>query len=154
MNRREFLTINASAMASLCIPLLVMTALPPRPLIYIIYYGFDVAEILCDCLGWFYPGTFETKAGQDGKECLEMVWKRKPALVVTDIFMPVMTGLDSLKIIRRKFSKSQLPVFTISGFCSEDRCLTAGANMYRMMPVRLKEFAWCCRSFIQNSNIG
>ena len=113
-----------------------------------------MAEILCDCLRLFYPGTFETKAGQNGKECLDMVWNRKPDLVVTDIFIPVMTGLDSLRIIRRRYSKSQLPVFTISGFCSEKLCLAAGANMHRMMPVRLREFALCCRSLIQNSNIG
>src|SRR5262245_63726756 len=43
---------------------------------------------------------FVTEAAADGEEALKLVTSFRPAIVVTDLFMPRMTGLQLLKALK------------------------------------------------------
>lgn len=55
----------------------------------------------------------------NGKEALEQLARDRPDAVFMDIIMPVLDGMDTLEIIRKK--DKDLPVFMISAYQSEDR---------------------------------
>jgi two-component system chemotaxis response regulator CheY len=71
----------------------------------------------------------------DGHEAIEVVGKTRPHLVTMDITMPVMDGLESLKIIKRDFPETQVVV--VSAFGERANILEAirlGASNFIVKP--------------------
>jgi CheY-like chemotaxis protein len=76
----------------------------------------------------------------DGAACLEALSHRIPDLILLDVSMPGMSGLDVLACIRRDHTPDQLPVILVTAMVdSEDVVagLEAGANDYVVKPVNL-----------------
>jgi len=57
---------------------------------------------------------YEVCAATDGAEALERVRDRRPAVVVSDIMMPVMSGLDLVAAMRSDHDLSAIPVLLLS----------------------------------------
>jgi CheY-like chemotaxis protein len=74
---------------------------------------------------------------ENGEEAIEICKKGPlPSLVLMDIRMPVMDGLDSLKIIRQLYPG--LPVIAVTAYANDKdrhRFLEAGFNDYIVKPV-------------------
>ena len=73
---------------------------------------------------------------EDGEQALDIIYKEKPDLLITDIKMPVMDGLALIKEVRRK----QLPIETviISGygeFLYAQEAIRNGAADYLLKPI-------------------
>ncbi len=76
----------------------------------------------------------------DGESCLEWLKSNVPDLVLLDIQMPKMTGLQVVEKIRENFTHDALPVILVTALGeSEDiiRGLQAGANDYVVKPINL-----------------
>jgi len=68
---------------------------------------------------------------RDGKEAVELAERLRPDLVVMDIEMPVLDGVEATRILRERLP--DLPVVAISGHDYEERVLEirqAGASDY------------------------
>ena len=50
-----------------------------------------------------------------GQDALNHIRARKPALVITDFMMPVMTGLELAQTIRSEQDIADLPIILVSG---------------------------------------
>lgn len=73
------------------------------------------------------------------KECVENIESLKPDVVLMDIDMPAMTGIDAVKIIRNKFPG--LPILMLTGFEDDDKVfnsICAGANGYLLKTTTLE----------------
>ncbi len=78
---------------------------------------------------------------KDGKEAVDMVLSESPDLVLMDIQMPRMNGLEAIKQIRSQ-NFHNLPIIAVTALnMSNDRqrCLEAGANEYIPKPIKLKQ---------------
>src|SRR3954471_10308314 len=76
----------------------------------------------------------------DGAQCLEWLSANVPDLMLLDVQMPQMGGLEVLKRVREHFTHDALPVILVTALGeSEDvvRGLEAGANDYVIKPVNL-----------------
>lgn len=62
---------------------------------------------------------YEVVTAQDGKEALQKIRREKPGVVLLDIMLPEMDGLQVLRAIRR--TNKRLPVFMITAFADPDR---------------------------------
>jgi PAS domain S-box-containing protein len=74
--------------------------------------------------------------GEDGKEGLELYKKIKPDLIITDIQMPNMTGIEMAKEIRE--SNLDIPIIVITAFNDSDSLFEAinlGINNYLTKPL-------------------
>jgi CheY-like chemotaxis protein len=83
---------------------------------------------------------FRTESVPDGPSCLEWLEENAPALVLLDVSMPGMSGLDVLKCLRRQYTRDQLPVILVTAMVDSDDVvagLEAGANDYVVKPVNL-----------------
>ena len=68
---------------------------------------------------------------RDGREAIELVERLKPDIVVMDIEMPVMDGIEATRLLRERLPG--LPIVAISGHDYEERVLeirAAGADDY------------------------
>jgi CheY-like chemotaxis protein len=68
----------------------------------------------------------------------------RPHLILMDVQMPEIDGLEATKMIRRDPQLSQTPVFALTALAMKgdrERCLTAGMDDYFTKPVRLAELA-------------
>lgn len=80
----------------------------------------------------------------NGEEALQQAEREQPALILMDIQMPVMDGLEAIKQIRRDPNLAETPIIAITALAmtgDRDRCLAAGANEYLSKPVKLKDLA-------------
>jgi DNA-binding response OmpR family regulator len=74
---------------------------------------------------------FEVDEAASGQECLDMLAQRPYAAILLDYVMPGMDGLEALKRIRQKWSKTELPVILVTARDDDPMIilsLEAGAN--------------------------
>lgn len=67
---------------------------------------------------------------------------KRPALMVLDINMPEVTGLDMLEFLRRRPEWKNLPVIMLSSEAADvmvDKAMKLGADAYVMKPVTIEE---------------
>jgi CheY-like chemotaxis protein len=67
---------------------------------------------------------------------------RKPDLLILDINMPEVTGLDMVEFLRRRPDTKDLPIVMLSSEAGDtmvDKALELGADSYVMKPVTIEE---------------
>jgi len=67
---------------------------------------------------------------------------RKPDLLILDINMPEVTGLDMVEFLRRRPDTKELPIVMLSSEATDtmvDKALELGADSYVMKPVTIEE---------------
>ena len=87
-----------------------------------------------DCNATGFPGA--RKAAQ------ALLAGERPDLMIVDINMPEVSGLDLLEFIRRRREWEQLPIVMLSTEAADvtvDRALALGADGYVTKPVTLEE---------------
>ncbi len=73
----------------------------------------------------------------DGPSALALVDSDDPALMVLDIMMPGMSGLDVLRTLRREHSGTDLPIILLTAAADDDTTWagwTAGASVFLPKP--------------------
>jgi CheY-like chemotaxis protein len=85
---------------------------------------------------------YQILLASNGEEAIALAQSAKPDLILMDIQMPIMDGLEAIKRIRQIPSLVNLPIIALTALAMEpdcDRCLEAGANDYLSKPVKLKQ---------------
>jgi signal transduction histidine kinase/ActR/RegA family two-component response regulator len=81
---------------------------------------------------------FEVHQAGDGQQALARLQEQPADLVMMDIAMPVMDGLEATRRIRAEHAWQALPVIAVSANASggdRERCLAAGADAFVSKPV-------------------
>ena len=89
---------------------------------------------------WLEGAGYDTLIAANGLEGLLEVRKNSPDLVVADIMMPQMDGLELCHMMRQL---SGTPVMFLTGFGSENykrKGFRAGGNDYLVKPVEMDDF--------------
>jgi CheY-like chemotaxis protein len=76
-----------------------------------------------------------------GNEVLEHVQQHQPHLILMDIQMPHMNGLDAIRALRANVATARTPIIAMTALAlpgDRERCLEAGADEYMSKPVHLK----------------
>jgi CheY-like chemotaxis protein len=77
----------------------------------------------------------------NGREAIELARQDKPDLILMDIQMPKMNGLEAIREIRADAMLNQIPIIAVTALAmpgDQEKCLAAGANDYLSKPVSLK----------------
>ena len=92
---------------------------------------------------------FATDSASNGVDALQMLSKDHFDLVITDIRMPGLTGLDILPRIRRL--KPEIPIIVMTAYGSDDvrrRSLERGATIYLEKPIHLSKLRAVIREMV------
>ncbi|MFM8320459.1 MAG: ATP-binding protein, partial [Chloroflexota bacterium] len=79
---------------------------------------------------------------RSGREALEKALETLPDLVLMDIQMPEMNGLEATRLLRQMPRFARTPIIAITALAmpgDEERCIQAGVNAYMTKPVGLKK---------------
>jgi len=79
---------------------------------------------------------------RDGLEAVKMVRQHAPSLVLMDIQMPLMDGLDAIAHLRADDQYAKIPIIALTSRAmvgDRERCIAAGANDYLSKPVNMKK---------------
>lgn len=85
---------------------------------------------------------FEVFKASDGEEGLIKATTLKPDLIVLDLMMPGMSGLEVCKLLKMRSDTKHIPIIILSALNREvDRTYAkeAGANLYMTKPFRVDE---------------
>ncbi len=76
---------------------------------------------------------FDVVSAEDGEEGLEVALKEKPDLIILDVMMPKLSGIDMLAKLRADSYGKNVPVIVLSNLSQETeskRALELGAKEY------------------------
>jgi two-component system, sensor histidine kinase and response regulator len=83
-------------------------------------------------------------ATENGREALAALQRESFDLILMDVQMPVMDGLEAISAIRKKeqSTRAHLPIIALTAHAMKgdrERCLSAGADEYVAKPIRMSE---------------
>ena len=81
---------------------------------------------------------------KNGEEAVAMAKANSPDIILMDIQMPIMDGLEAIGQIRSDTKFASVPIIALTALAMEgdrERCLAAGANEYLSKPIKLKQLA-------------
>ncbi|HKB28421.1 MAG TPA: response regulator, partial [Candidatus Limnocylindrales bacterium] len=87
---------------------------------------------------------FDTVLAENGREALERIAEVSIDIVLMDVEMPVLGGLEALREIRANDRSRRLPVILVTGSAGEAdrvRGLENGADDYLAKPIAVRELA-------------
>ncbi len=120
-----------------------VSSLPPieQRLILLVEDDEKLAMLLADYL---LTRGFRVTTVQNGIEAVEQTRVEKPDLILMDIQMPEMDGLEAIRRIRTDTTPgvATTPIIALTALAmsgDRERCLQAGANEYLSKPVKLKK---------------
>jgi signal transduction histidine kinase/ActR/RegA family two-component response regulator len=123
------------------------------PMILITDDNTIVLEMLTDFLD---AKKYQTATAQNGKQLLEKIESVKPDIILMDIQMPGMDGLQTIRRVRNHkdaaiASTIIIAVTALAMSGDRERCLEAGANEYISKPLKLEELTKAIEYLLSSS---
>jgi two-component system cell cycle response regulator DivK len=88
-------------------------------------------------------GKYQVVEVDSGEEALKEINKTKPDLILMDIQLPGIDGLETTKRIRKSKVNGDIPIIAITSFAmvgDKDKALGAGCNGYIEKPINPDTF--------------
>ena len=95
---------------------------------------------------------YQVVVAHDGLSAIEQAEALQPNIILMDIQMPVLDGLEAIHILRAMPRFAATPIIALTALAmpgDRERCLEAGANEYMSKPVSLKALAEKIRELVQ-----
>jgi signal transduction histidine kinase/ActR/RegA family two-component response regulator len=91
-------------------------------------------------LSSFLGKKYQVAVAHNGAEAIERARKEGPDLILMDIQMPIMDGLEAIQRIRADIDLAGIPIIALTALAmpgDRERCLAAGADDYLSKPVSM-----------------
>lgn len=106
-------------------------------------------KLFRDLLGANGYVTFETR---EGIEAVAMTRNVQPDLIIMDIQLPEISGLDVTRKIKADATMRHIPVIAVTAFAmkdDEDKIMRAGCEAYLSKPIAIDDFLRTIRRFLE-----
>ncbi len=111
-------------------------------------------KLFCDLLA---AHGHEPEAVTDSRNALEAARRFEPDLVITDIQLPHVSGLELIRLIRNDEKLSGTPIMAVTAYSArgdEERIREAGAQAYVSKPISVARFAQTVDELLERSSGG
>ena len=128
---------------------LVVEPLPERPRLLLAEDNEVNIGVLTDYL---QASGYEILVARNGSEAVQTTRAAQPALILMDIQMPGMDGLEATRLIRQDPALARVPIIALTALAmpgDRERCLAAGANDYLTKPVNLEKLVETIKQYLQ-----
>lgn len=102
---------------------------------------------------------YEVITASNGREALEQVERENPDLVIMDVMMPEMDGLEALKILKGSAKTADIPVIMLTAKAQDADVFQgwqSGTDLYLTKPFNPQELMAFVKRILQekNSTVG
>ena len=107
-----------------------------------------VVQLISDYLR--YRG-YEILLAHNGAEGVKLAIEERPDLILMDVMMPVMNGLEAAQKIRADETLQKIPIIAMTALAmagDSEKCLAAGMNDYLSKPVQMQDLADMIEKYI------
>src|SRR2546429_4704554 len=97
---------------------------------------------------------FNVVEAEDGEQALSLLQREKPNLVILDLMLPGLSGMELCKILRQRSDTSRLPILMLTAKAGEaDRIvgLEMGADDYLAKPFSPRELVARVRAILRRA---
>jgi len=97
----------------------------------------------------------EVILSKDGFNILEIVIEQLPDLILMDIQLADVSGLDLIKILKNNPKTNKIPIIVITAFAMKNEVMRisgSGCDLYLSKPVSIDNFFFSVERFISNNN--
>lgn len=104
-----------------------------RPLILIVEDNLEISEFIAQSLS----NEYRYELAHNGKTGLDMAIKMKPDLLIADVMMPVMDGLEMCRLLRKQHGMTAVPIIMLTAKddkTTEEQSLQLGINAFVPKP--------------------
>lgn len=95
--------------------------------------------------------SYEIMEAHNGEAALDALTRRRPDLILMDVQLPKLSGLEVTRRVRADPSLAQIPIIAITSFAlsGDDRlAIEAGCNAYVAKPFRPRDLLEMIQSFL------
>jgi CheY-like chemotaxis protein len=95
--------------------------------------------LMRDVLSYF---GYEVLEARTGLESIDMAVEHSPGLILMDIQMPVMSGVDAMKILKNRADTREIKILAVTSLAMQgdrERLLEEGFDDYIQKPIDLVE---------------
>jgi len=97
---------------------------------------------------------YEILKASDGLEAINVARNERPDLILMDIRLPTISGLDATRLLKKDNQTNAIPIIAVTAFATpgdETRALKSGCTAYITKPVNFDELLRKIRSFLSAS---
>jgi len=108
-------------------------------------------KLFCDLLK---AHGLETEAVRDGRDAYERARAFAPDLIITDIQLPHVTGLELISELRADAELAAVPIMAVTAYAGlgdEGRIRDAGANAYVSKPISVMRFMTVVNALLEEA---
>lgn len=119
------------------------------PLVLLAEDNHDIALATCSFLN---ATGFQVLHATDGAMAIELAVEHSPALILMDIQMPGVDGLETIERLREISEHKETPIIAVTGLARKfdsKRCLDAGATEYLCKPYRMEDLVNTMRDLLK-----
>lgn len=101
----------------------------------------DDEEMVVKSIGFKLESQYDIITSSDGQEAVELIMHHKPDLIISDIMMPFMSGLELLDVVKNQVEE-KIPVILISSLDDIEIIqvgLDLGADDFVVKPINMEE---------------
>ncbi|BAK68461.1 MULTISPECIES: response regulator [Sphingobium] len=111
-------------------------------------------KLFCDLLK---AHGHETHAVRDGRDAFADATAFQPHLIITDIQLPHVTGLDLIASLRVDANLATVPIMAVTAYAGvgdEERIRAAGASAYVSKPISVMRFMEVVNSLLEQPSVS
>ena len=108
-------------------------------------------KLFCDLLA---AHGHQPEAVTDSRNALGAARELRPDLVITDIQLPHVSGLELIRLIRKDEDLAEVPIMAVTAYSAqgdEERIRAAGAQAYVSKPISVVKFAQTVDELLMNN---
>lgn len=99
---------------------------------------------------------YRTLEAQNAADGLELARREKPDLILMDIELPGMDGLEATRILKADPVTAGIPVLAVTAYAmkgDEEKALAAGCDAYMAKPIEIRRFLEMVRHLLNKGAV-
>jgi two-component system cell cycle response regulator DivK len=94
---------------------------------------------------------YKTFEATDGRQGVDSAGLYKPDLILMDIMLPVLNGIEAIKILKSDETTRTIPIIALTSFAlpnEKEQILEAGCNGYMLKPLNINDLMSKIREYL------
>ena len=100
---------------------------------------------------------YETIETKEGREAISLTRSLRPDLILMDIQLPEISGLEVTERIKADKDIRHIPIIAVTAFAmkdDEEKILRAGCEAYISKPISINDFLTAVRKFLNEEQVS